>query len=111
MTQSFASAQLGGSPQRNYYAGPRVGRARSIADLRARTHKLMPCFVLEYLEGGAGEEATLRREREAFADWRVMPRTLTGLSGSDASADILRRRAAMPLIVAPTGLNLSLIHI
>ena len=105
MTQSFASAQLGGSPQRKYYTGSRVQRARSIADLRARTHRLMPRFVLEYLEGGAGDEATLRREREAFAEWRVMPRTLTGLSGSDPSAAILEQRAAMPLIVAPTGLN------
>ncbi|WP_322292033.1 alpha-hydroxy acid oxidase [Allopontixanthobacter sp.] len=65
----------------------------------------MPRFVLEYLEGGAGEEATLAREREAFAEWRVMPRTLVDESQRDVSVEILGRKAPLPLAVAPTGLN------
>ena len=69
-------AQLDGSPRRRYYTGGDIARVQAIADLRARTHKLMPRFVLEYLEGGAGEEATLARERQSFAEWRVMPHTL-----------------------------------
>src|SRR3546814_20334199 len=69
-------AQLDGTPRRHLYSGPNLGRAHTIADLRARTHKLMPRFVLEYLEGGAEDEATLYREREAFAEWRFMPHTL-----------------------------------
>src|SRR3546814_1876147 len=43
-------AQLDGTPRRHLYSGPNLGRARTIADLRARTHKPMPRFVLEYLE-------------------------------------------------------------
>lgn len=70
----------------------------------------MPNFVLEYLEGGAGEEATLARERAAFAEWRVMPHTLVDEKGRDVAVDIIGRQASLPLIVAPTGLNGIFMH-
>lgn len=98
-------AQLGGTPRRRFYTGPNLDRARTIADLRARTHKLMPRFVLEYLEGGAEDEATLYREREAFAEWRFMPRTLVDETHRSLERPIIGRMADMPLMVAPTGLN------
>jgi len=68
-------------------------------------HRRLPRFVLEYLEGGAEEEATLARERAAFADWRFTPRQLVDVSRRSLATKILGRAAAMPLIVAPTGLN------
>ena len=98
-------AQLGGTPKRRFYSGANLARAVAIADLRARTHKLMPRFVLEYLEGGAEDEATLYREREAFAEWRFMPHTLVDESHIDLTREILGKPALMPLLVAPTGLN------
>ena len=98
-------AQMLGTPRRSYYAGSRLDRVQAIADLRARTHRLMPRIALEYLEGGAGEEGTLLREREAFAEWRFMPHTLVDESHRGVAVDILGRLASMPLVVAPTGLN------
>lgn len=98
-------AQMHGSPRRRYYTGRHLDRVHAISDLRARTHKLMPRFVLEYLEGGAGEEATLRREREAFAEWRYRPHTLVDESHRSLKRPLLGREAAMPLAIAPTGLN------
>ena len=65
----YSVAQLDGSPRRDYYTGANLDRALSIADLRARAHKLMPRFVLEYLEAGAEDETTLNRERAAFEQW------------------------------------------
>jgi (S)-mandelate dehydrogenase len=64
----------------------------------------MPRFVLEYLEGGAGEEATLARERECFAEWRVMPHTLVDEAHRDVRTQIIGTEAPLPLAVAPTGL-------
>jgi (S)-mandelate dehydrogenase len=100
-----AVAQLDDDPRRRYYSGADLRRALTIADLRARTHKLMPRFVLEYLEGGAGREETLRREREIYSQWLFMPRTLVDESRRDLKTDILGRPAPMPLLVGPTGLN------
>lgn len=100
-----SAAQQGDSPRRRYYAGSNLERAVSIDDLRARAHRLMPRFVLEYLEGGAEDEATLDRERRAFAEWRFMPHTLTDVTHRSIECTLAGRPAAMPLIIAPTGLN------
>jgi (S)-mandelate dehydrogenase len=98
-------AQLGGSPARRFYTGADLRRAVTIGDLRARTHKRLPRFALEYLEGGAEEEETLAREREAFAEWRFTPRTLVDVSSRSLETSIFGKAAPAPLIVAPTGLN------
>lgn len=100
-----STAQCRGTPRRRYYTGSNLDRVKSIADLRARTHRLMPRFVLEYLEGGAGEEQTLTREREAFADWYFLPRFLRDVSHRSARGPLLGQEARMPLAIAPTGLN------
>lgn len=100
-----SSAQFNGSPRRRYYTGGNIARVQSVDDLRARTHKRMPRFVLEYLEGGAGEEQTLARERECYAEWRFMPHTLVDEHARNVAVDILGKQASLPLIVAPTGLN------
>lgn len=98
-------AQLDGTPRRRYYTGEDLKRAVAVADLRAMTHRRLPRFALEYLEGGAEDEATLMRERRAYADWRFMPRTLVDVSRRSLRTSILGKPADMPLIVAPTGLN------
>lgn len=82
----------------------------TINDLRARTHRRMPRFVLEYLESGAEDEATLQRELEAFAEWRFMPRTLVDVAHRSVERDIAGRPPAMPLFIAPTGLNGLFVH-
>jgi (S)-mandelate dehydrogenase len=98
-------AQLDGSPRRRYYSGRQLGRALAIADLRAMAHKRMPRFVLEYLEGGAEEEASLARDRQAYADWRFTPRQLVDVSQRSLQTTLLGKPAPLPLVIAPTGLN------
>jgi len=103
-------AQMNGKPRRRYYTGALASRAIAIADLRARAHELMPRIALEYLEAGAEDEASMMRERRAFADWRFMPRTLVDVSHRTIEAQLLGRPAAMPLVVAPTGFNGLFMH-
>lgn len=100
-----ALAQLDGTPARRYYTGSNLKRAVAVADLRAMTHKRLPRFALEYLEGGAEDEATMMREHRAYADWRFVPRTLVDVSQRTLQTNILGRPASMPVVVSPTGLN------
>jgi (S)-mandelate dehydrogenase len=104
-----ALAQLEGTPARRYYAGADPARAVALSDLRAMAHKRLPRFALEYLEGGAEDEATMLAERTAYAGWRFLPRTLADVSHRSLDVDILGGRAAMPLVVSPTGFN-GIIH-
>jgi (S)-mandelate dehydrogenase len=103
-------AQMNGNPRRRYYTGALASRAVAIADLRARAHRLMPRIVLEYLEAGAEDEASMMRERRAFADWRFMPRTLVDVSHRTLETQLLGEPAAMPLVIAPTGFNGLFMH-
>jgi len=102
--------QMRGRPRRRYYTGTLASRAIAIADLRARAHELMPRIALEYLEAGAEDEASMMRERRAFADWRFMPRTLVDVSHRTLETELLGAPAAMPLVIAPTGFNGLFMH-
>jgi (S)-mandelate dehydrogenase len=91
--------------KRRPFSGRDPARALNIADLRAIARRRVPGFVFEYLEGGAEEEATLRRNREAFAALRFVPQTLIDTSARSLETTVFGRPAAAPLIIAPTGLN------
>jgi (S)-mandelate dehydrogenase len=103
-------AQTGGTPRRRFYDGRDLDRAVTVEDLRAMTHRRLPRFVLEYLEGGAEEEASLATDRTAYAEWRFMPRQLVDVSARTLATHVLGRAAAAPLLIAPTGLNGLFMH-
>jgi (S)-mandelate dehydrogenase len=98
-------ALVEGTPRRVFYHGHRLDRAQTIEDLRAMAHRRLPGFALEYLEGGAEDEATLARNLAALSEWHFRHRSFVDVSKVDLSTELFGRRMAMPLAVAPTGLN------
>uniref|UniRef100_UPI00265FDE96 alpha-hydroxy acid oxidase n=1 Tax=uncultured Hydrogenophaga sp. TaxID=199683 RepID=UPI00265FDE96 len=54
-----------------------------------------------YLEGGAGDEITLRANRQAWQDMALWPRSLRPLAGSHTRIELLGRSWPTPLLVAP----------
>ena len=91
--------------KRRPFSGRDSSRALNIADLREIARRRVPGFVFEYLEGGAEDEATLRRNREALAAQRFVPQTLVDTGGRSVATALFGRTAAAPLVIAPTGLN------
>lgn len=73
------------------------------AETIART--LIPESSFIYIQSGAGEEVTLRWNRERFNDLRLQARVLEDLGELDTSTTLLGRKLAMPLLFSPTGLN------
>jgi (S)-mandelate dehydrogenase len=98
-------AVLGTSPRRRFYTGANLDHAVTVEDLRAMAHRRLPGFALEYLEAGGEDEATLARNIAALAEWRFLHRSLVDVSHRDASTMLFGRKATIPVIVAPTGLN------
>jgi (S)-mandelate dehydrogenase len=98
-------AVLAGRPRRHFYRGHRLSRALTIEDLRAMAHRRLPRFALEYLEGGAEDEAALARNLTALAEWHFLHRSFVDVSHRDSSTTLFGRKMAMPVAVAPTGLN------
>jgi lactate 2-monooxygenase len=62
-----------------------------------------------YIAGGAGDEATVRANREAFERRRLRPRMLTGNTVRDLSVEVLGTPSPFPFFLAPVGV-LSIAH-
>lgn len=56
-----------------------------------------------YIDGGAGDEHTLRANRQAWADLRLRPRVLRDLAHGHTSVQLLGRTLAHPLMLAPVA--------
>ena len=79
-------------------------RAYNIEALRAEARRVLPRAVFDFVDGGAGDEHTLRRNVAAFEQVALYPRPIGGAASRDLSTTLFGRRLSLPLIVAPTGL-------
>jgi (S)-mandelate dehydrogenase len=77
----------------------------NIDDLRKQAKRRLPRMVYDFLEGGAGSERGLMRNRQAFDRMLFAPRRLTDVSKRDMTVDLLGQSYPLPLAIAPTGLN------
>jgi len=91
--------------QRQFRAGGSVGQALCIEELRAMARRRLPGFAFEYIDGGAEDEVTLRRNRKVFESVVFVPDTLVDVGGRDCRTTLFGKDVAVPLVVAPTGLN------
>lgn len=77
-------------------------------ELRQSAADILPPEAYWYVAGGAGE-ASMRANREAFDQYRIVPRMLTDVSQRDLGVTVLGKRQAHPLLLAPVGV-LGIIH-
>jgi (S)-mandelate dehydrogenase len=76
-----------------------------VSDLRLRAKRRLPHFVFDYLDGGAGSEAGVRRNEQAFNDLLLNMRALVNVETRDLSTRLFGRIWAAPFGVAPVGLG------
>lgn len=76
----------------------------NIEEMRKQARRRLPRAVFDFIEGGAEDEVTLRRNRSAFERLTFRPRVLVDVSHVDPSTTVLGQRLDTPLILAPTGL-------
>ncbi|WP_225026730.1 alpha-hydroxy-acid oxidizing protein [Xinfangfangia pollutisoli] len=72
---------------------------------RRRAARYLPRMVMDYVDGAAGSERGLVRNRAAFARVLFAPRRLTDVAQRDPSVTLWGQRYPLPLAIAPTGLN------
>jgi isopentenyl diphosphate isomerase/L-lactate dehydrogenase-like FMN-dependent dehydrogenase len=58
-----------------------------------------------YIVGGAGDERTLRWNREAFSRYRLRPRVLVDVSSITTETTVLGTPVSMPVLVAPMAFH------
>jgi lactate 2-monooxygenase len=81
----------------------------SADDWERRAAETLEPGPFDYIAGGAGSEATMRANLEAFERRRLRPRMLTGNTERDISVEVLGTRSPVPFLLAPIGV-LSIAH-
>ena len=51
----------------------RLDRAYNVADMRKLARRRLPRPIFDYINGGADDEVTLRRNSSAFGDYELVP--------------------------------------
>ena len=99
-------AHFGDYQNEIYFNGLRGVRPNLPVDfkrLEERASAVLSQSVLAYVQGGCGDEATQRRNVEAFAEWGIVPRMLVDTRVRDLSVDVFGKRYKSPLMLSPIG--------
>jgi L-lactate dehydrogenase (cytochrome) len=79
-------------------------RAASISDYRTLAKRRLPHFLFEYIDGGAYDEITLRRNELDLKAIALRQRVLRDVSTINLSTELFGQSFRLPLALAPIGL-------
>ena len=77
----------------------------SVGELERLGVEAMEPKAANYVRAGAGSEATMRANLEAFARRRIVPRMLRDVAARDLSTEVLGTPMPAPLMLAPIGVQ------
>ncbi|MCX7562866.1 L-lactate dehydrogenase [Xanthomonadaceae bacterium XH05] len=81
-----------------------MGLPSTAADYRALAQRRLPRFLFDYVDGGAGDERTLKANVDDFARLRLRQRVLVDVDGVDTRSTLAGEACSLPLALAPIGL-------
>jgi 4-hydroxymandelate oxidase len=82
---------------------PEPAQPVNLADYADRAAQVMDDNARAYIDGGAGDETTLRDNLAAWSGLRLCPRVLRDLAGGHTRVDLLGRTLDHPLLLAPVA--------
>src|ERR1700742_4713651 len=83
----------------------RVNDCHNFHDFRELARRRLPGPIFDYIDGGADDEATLRRNTTSFERCDLVPNVLRGVAAVDLSVTVMGQKLAMPVYCSPTALQ------
>ncbi len=74
-------------------------------DFRRLAKRRLPKPIFDYIDGGADDEATYRRNTSSFESCDLVPNVLRGVKEVDMSVTVMGQKLAMPFYCSPTALQ------
>ncbi len=82
-----------------------IQRCNNVEDFRRLARKRLPAPLFHYIDGGADDEVTLRRNTDAFNNVSLIPDGLADVADLDMSTTVLGQKIEWPVFLAPTGMS------
>lgn len=82
---------------------PLVSPPLNLLEYEAVARSLLDRMAFDYIAGGAMDEVTVRANRAAFDQWRIVPHVLRGITGCDLATTVVGQEIALPVMLAPVG--------
>ena len=83
----------------------RLRDCHNFHDFRTLAKKRLPRPIFDYIDGGADDETTYRRNTSAFESCDLIPNVLTGVEDVDLSVTVMGQKLSMPVYCSPTALQ------
>ena len=77
----------------------------NIEDFRKLAKKNLPSPIFHYIDGGADDETTLKRNTSSFAKCDLIPNILASVGEPDLSVNVFGHKIDMPLFLSPTAMQ------
>jgi len=77
----------------------------NVEDFRKLAKKKLPSPIFHYIDGGADDEITLKRNTESFNRCDLIPNVLADVSNVDLSTTVLGQKIDFPLFLAATAMH------
>ena len=81
----------------------KISDCNNIMDFRRIARRKLPAPVFHYLDGGADDEWSLRRNTAAFDDYELLPSQLSDVSNLNLKTTLFGEPIDWPVMIAPTG--------
>src|SRR5262249_17554354 len=83
----------------------RLRNCHNFHDFRQLAKRRLPGPIFDYIDGAAEDEATHRRNTEAFESCDLVPSVLRGIRSVDLSVTAMGQKLALPVYCSPTALQ------
>lgn len=83
----------------------RLNDCHNFHDFRRLAQHRLPGPIFNYIDGGADDEVTMRRNSAAFETCDLVPSVLRGVSEVDLSTTVMGQKIDLPVYLSPTALQ------
>ncbi len=83
----------------------RLAQCHNFHDFRRLARRRLPGPIFDYIDGGADDESSLRRNTASFDQCDLVPNVLRGVQQVDLSVTVMGQKLALPFYCSPTALQ------
>ena len=83
----------------------RLKDCHNFRDFRRLAEQRLPSPIFNYIDGGADDEVTMRRNTAAFEACGLVPSVLRGVTDVDLSVTVMGQKIDLPVYLSPTALQ------